>query len=74
LAAAAVEKYGGRYIVRGGAVTPLEGGWQPERFVIIEFPSVAQAQAWYHSPDYQPAAALRHRAADSKMLVVEGLG
>lgn len=74
LAAAAVEMYGGRYLARGGAVTPLEAGWQPQRFVIIEFPSVAQAQAWYHSPDYQPAAALRHRAAHSKMFIVEGVG
>lgn len=73
LASAAVEKYGGRYLVRGGAVIPLEGGWQPQRFVILEFPSVQQAQAWYHSVEYQPAAALRHHAADSKMFIVEGM-
>lgn len=72
LASAAVARHGGRYLVRGGAVTPLEGDWQPQRFVILKFPSVAQAQAWYHSAEYQPAAALRHRAAASKMFIVEG--
>ena len=51
--------YGGRFIARGGAVTILEGDWRPKRLVIVEFPSVEQAQAWWNSPEYAPAKALR---------------
>lgn len=67
-----IAKYGGRYLVRGGAVEPKEGGWQPKRLVVLEFPSLEQARAWYHSPEYAPALALRMKAARSKVLLVEG--
>ena len=65
--------YGGRYIVRGGAVEVLEGDWKPSRFVIAEFPSVEQAKAWLESPEYRDARALRHETARSKMIVVQGV-
>lgn len=68
-----VARYGGRFLARGGAVQPLEGGWEPRRVVIIEFDSAALARAWIDSPEYAPARALRQRAARSRMIVVEGV-
>lgn len=73
LSGASVEQYGGRFIVRGGAVEAVEGGWQPQRFVIIEFPSLDAARAWYNSPEYAKALPIRHRNATSRMLFVEGV-
>lgn len=73
LAGATVAAYGGRYLVRGGAVEPLEGSWKPSRLVILEFPSAEQARAWWTSPEYQPAKAIREGCADTEMLLVEGL-
>jgi uncharacterized protein (DUF1330 family) len=70
---ATVEKYGGRFAVRGGAVDSKEGGWSPARLVVLEFPSMEQARAWYHSPEYAPALALRLKAASAKLILVEGV-
>ena len=64
--------YGGRYIVRGGKVETLEGDWNPSRFVMLEFDSVPQAKAWWSSEEYRVPKALRHKAASSQMIVVEG--
>ena len=73
LAAAAIEHYGGRYLIRGGAAEVLEGPWQaPERLVVVEFGSVEQAKAFYDSPEYRAARAERAGAASMNMLVVEG--
>ena len=73
LAGAAVAKYGGKYIVRGGATHLLEGDWAPPRLVILEFESVEQAKRFYDSPEYQAARQQRQGAAQMNMLVVEGL-
>jgi len=70
---AAVAAYGGRYLARGGAVEPLEGGWAPKRMVILEFPSMAQAKAWYASAEYRDLKALRQRTATTKAVLLEGL-
>ena len=51
MAPPAIAASGGRYLVRGGATEILEGEWQPRRLVILEFPSAAQARAWWHSPE-----------------------
>ncbi|MGZ5435620.1 MAG: DUF1330 domain-containing protein [Pyrinomonadaceae bacterium] len=64
--------YGGRFLVRGGKVENLEGDWAPKRFVIAEFPSVDQAKAWWSSPEYAEAKALRQATAKTQMIVVEG--
>ena len=72
LAPASIAAYGGRYLVRGGTTTPLEGGWRPERRVILEFPTAAQARAWPASSEYAPARALRHASADARMVLIEG--
>lgn len=63
--------FGGRYIVRGGPVTSLEGP-PTRRIVMISFPSVSQAQAWYDSPAYRALRPIRHRTATSKVFIVEG--
>ncbi len=68
-----VSLYDGRYIARGGKSEALEGSWEPERIVLLEFPSVEKAKAWLDSPEYAPARALRHKYATSKTIVVEGL-
>ena len=69
---ATVAKYGGRFVVRGGKVEPLEGGWTPKRIVLLEFPSFEQAQKWYRSPEYAPLIALRQRASRGRLVLVEG--
>jgi uncharacterized protein (DUF1330 family) len=73
LAAAAVAKYGGRYLVRGGATQGIEGAMPAGRSVVMEFPSVAAALAFEHSPEYRAAAAIRHQAAQSRVFVVAGV-
>ena len=65
--------YGGRFIVRGGAAETLEGAWSPKRLVILEFPSVARAKAWWESSEYAEAKALRQATARTQMIVVEGV-
>ncbi len=72
LAPEAVKLYGGKYIARGGANETLEGDWQANRLVILEFPSVEQAKSWLNSPEYEPARKLRYQFARSNMVVVEG--
>ena len=73
LVPATVEKYGGRFAVRGGEVEAKEGGWKPARLVVLEFPTMEQAHRWYDSPEYAPALALRLRAATAKLIFVEGV-
>lgn len=67
-----LEPFGGRFLVRGGAHQPLEGGWQPHRLVIIEFPSAEQARAWYESEAYTAAKAIRQRSSGGSLVLVEG--
>ena len=68
-----IAAYGGTYVARGGAVEALEGDWVPTRLTIIKFDSVAQANAWYESPEYRPLRDLRKTTTKSKLLIVEGL-
>ena len=69
---AVIARYGGRFLVRGGAIEPKEGGWQPKRIVVVEFPSLDKAHAFYHSSDYAPLIELRQRASRGKLILVEG--
>ena len=73
LAPPSITAYGGRYIVRGGETTTLEGDWRPTRLVVLEFPDSARARAWWSSPEYAPAKKLRLQCADADMVVVDGL-
>ena len=68
-----VLQYGGKFLVRGGEMRKLEGDWLPKRLVILEFPSIEQAQAWINSPEYAPARAVRQKASRSNIIVVEGV-
>jgi uncharacterized protein (DUF1330 family) len=69
-----VDRFGGRFIVRGGPIDVLEGEAAADRIVVIEFPDVATARAWFDSPEYQELSGLRRSAADSDLLLVEGVG
>jgi uncharacterized protein (DUF1330 family) len=69
---ATVEKHGGRFLVRGGANETLEGNWHPTRVVVIEFPDVAAAKAWYNSQEYGPLITLRQNASTGAVIMVEG--
>jgi uncharacterized protein (DUF1330 family) len=72
--AALVQKYGGKYLVRGGAMERLEGaGSLPSVMVVLEFPSMAQAKAWYNDPDYAPLIKLRQTGSSLDFVLVEGL-
>ena len=72
-AASAIEaKYGGRALVAGDAVEVVEGTWPAERTVVLQFPSVEAARAWYADPEYQALLPLRHDATDSRILFIEG--
>ncbi|MBV8092465.1 MAG: DUF1330 domain-containing protein [Acetobacteraceae bacterium] len=71
-APAAVSRYGGRYIVRGGAVHPLEGELGFDRFVVVEFPSLEMAKRFYDSPEYAPLLKLRRESTHSRAALVEG--
>lgn len=69
--AAAFEKYGAKFIVRGGAQTVVEGQAK-SRCVVLEFADLATAQACYDSPEYQAAKALRDPVSSGDLVIVEG--
>ena len=69
---AVVNKYGGKFLVRGGKSESLEGGWSPKRLVVLEFPSLDQARTFYRSSDYAPLIKLRQKASRGKLVIVEG--
>ena len=69
---ATIERHGGRFVVRGGAVESLEGGWTPKRVVVLEFPTMAKAREWYRSPEYTPLIKLRQKASRGRLVLVEG--
>ncbi len=73
LAPPSIALYGGRYIARGGKTEPLEGNWQPTRLVILEFPTLEQAKAWWASSEYADAKVMRQRSASTQMVAVDGL-
>jgi uncharacterized protein (DUF1330 family) len=70
---ATIEKYGGRYVVRGGTTHTLEGDWQPKRLVVIEFPSLEQARRWYDCEEYRGPKALRIKTTRSRVVLAEGV-
>ncbi len=71
---ALVAKHGGKYLVRGGAMERLEGtGQLPSVVVVLEFPSMAQAKAWYNDPEYAPLIRLRQTGSALDFILVEGV-
>ncbi len=73
LAPAAIARYGGRYIVRGGETVQLEGDWTPKRVVVLEFPTLDAVRSFYDSPEYRAARDVREGAANMNMVAVAGL-
>lgn len=69
---ATIEAYGGRFLVRGGALETREGDWKPSRIVVLEFESLARAKQWYESPEYAPLIALRKRCAKTRLVFADG--
>ena len=73
LAGATVEKYGGKYIVRGGSTEVLEGNWKPKRIVVLQFESTQRAREWLNCEEDREPRKMRHRTAETKMILVEGV-
>jgi len=70
---ATLEKYGGRFVVRGGAIDVKEGDWKPSRLVVIEFDSMEHAKRWYDCEEYRLPKALPQKAGRTNLLMVEGV-
>ncbi len=68
-----IEKYGGRYIVRGGDTEVLEGSWVPKRIVVLEFETAQKAKECMESEEYQPVKQIRLESANTSMVMVEGV-
>ena len=69
---ATIAKYGGRFLIRGGAAEALEGEWPQCRRVLLEFPSMDAARKWWHSPEYEKPKAMRQAASHGRLLLIEG--
>ncbi len=67
-----VEKYGGRYLARGGKITPVVGDWNPERVILIKFPSSDHVKQWWNSPEYKAIMSLRENSTTARAIIVEG--
>jgi len=67
-----INKHGGKYVVQGVEAEVMEGNWQPERVVVLEFPSTEVAKGFLADPDAQPLFSIRHATTDSKLILVEG--
>ena len=68
-----ITQYGGRFIVRGGETVTLEGPEEKWRIVVVEFPDLARAKEFYHSPEYTAAKAIRAGAAEAQFVAVAGV-
>jgi uncharacterized protein (DUF1330 family) len=67
-----VERYGGRYLIRGGGVFPVSGDWRPERLVLVQFETMDLVQDFLTSPEYRALIPLRQRASSSRSIIAEG--
>ncbi|MBK6980098.1 MAG: DUF1330 domain-containing protein [Betaproteobacteria bacterium] len=72
LVPASIALYGGRFLVRGGAAEVLEGDWPQLRRVILEFPSMEAARAWWDSPEYAKPKELRRANSKGRLVLLEG--
>jgi uncharacterized protein (DUF1330 family) len=72
LSTIAMKAAGAEVCIRGGAVEVLEGDWQPKRMVMLKFPSMEKARAFYESTEYKAAIEARQGIAIMKMIAVEG--
>lgn len=67
-----LEPFGGRFVVRGGEHETLEGDWRPNRLIVLEFPTAADARGWYESEAYVEAMPIRHRSSTGSLVLVQG--
>jgi len=65
--------FNGKYVVRGGKITPVEGEAPKQRFIVIGFDSVEKALAWENSPAYEAIKPIRHNSAKSRVFIAEGV-
>ncbi|MBN7811923.1 DUF1330 domain-containing protein [Algoriphagus sp. H41] len=70
LTPASIAAYGGSFVVRGLPVQVMEGSWDHDRLVLLEFPSKEKALEWYHSEAYQKARAIREQASSANFLII----
>lgn len=68
-----LETYGGKFLARGGATESIEGGWESQRLVILEFENTEQFKRWYHSPEYSAAREIRFKASHARAILLQGL-
>jgi len=68
-----INKFEGKIIVRGGQSNSVEGNWNPERVVIIEFPTYEIANNWWNSEEYKEATELRKKGAETNVIIVDGI-
>ncbi len=68
-----IAKFDGRFIARGGETVTLEGPDETRRVVLIEFPSLEKAKAFYASAEYQSVKALRSGAAEAELVAIQGV-
>jgi uncharacterized protein (DUF1330 family) len=73
IAAKSIARYGGRYLVRGGAANAVEGGPPPKTLIVVEFPTMERLREWYASPEYAEALKLRQTTLDRRLIFVEGV-
>jgi len=69
---AVIAQYGGKFIIRGGEIHPLEGEPETRRIVVIEFPNLERAKEFFGSEEYSKVKKLRHGAARGQFLAIEG--
>lgn len=70
---ATLEQYGGKFLARGGTVETIEGDWQPQRLVILEFADTEQFKRWYYSPEYSELRKIRFSASTARAVVIQGI-
>ena len=70
---ATMKRYGGKFLVRGGAYETIEGEWQPDRFIISEFDDEEHFKRWYNSPEYTELREIRFKASNSRAIIIQGV-
>jgi uncharacterized protein (DUF1330 family) len=68
-----LERYGGKFLARGGATETIEGDWQPQRLVVLEFENTEHFRRWYDSPEYCEAREIRWKASTARAVLVQGI-
>ena len=69
---AVIMKHGGRYLARGGKITPMGDNWDPERIILLEFPSFEHVKNWMLSPEHTQLTPLRQKSTIGRAIIVEG--